>query len=182
MFQKILIANRGEIAVRIARTAHRLGIRTVAVHSDADARAQHVLACDEAVAIGPAPVSESYLVADRILAAAKATGAQAIHPGYGFLSENPGFAEAVALAKSADVAIVFVYCRSHSYWTAILNSTCAMCMESAVHCCTGADVAIVFIGLWLQENEGWDRIELRAPGMQVTVQTITVYGHSHQAY
>jgi 3-methylcrotonyl-CoA carboxylase alpha subunit len=98
MFQKILIANRGEIAVRIARTAHRLGIRTVAVHSDADARAQHVLACDEAVAIGPAPVSESYLVADRILAAAKATGAQAIHPGYGFLSENPGFAEAVAAA------------------------------------------------------------------------------------
>ncbi len=98
MFRRILIANRGEIAVRVARTAHRLGIRTVAVHSDADARAQHVLACDEAVSIGPAPVSESYLRADRILAAAKATGAEAIHPGYGFLSENPGFAEAVATA------------------------------------------------------------------------------------
>ncbi|HUS55378.1 MAG TPA: acetyl/propionyl/methylcrotonyl-CoA carboxylase subunit alpha [Thermohalobaculum sp.] len=96
MFTKILIANRGEIACRIARTARRMGIATVAVHSDADARAQHVLACDEAVAIGPAPVSESYLKADRILAAAKATGAQAIHPGYGFLSENPGFADAVA--------------------------------------------------------------------------------------
>ena len=98
MFTKILIANRGEIAVRIARTARRLGIATVAVHSNADARAQHVLACDQAVAIGPAPVSDSYLRADRILAAAKATGAQAIHPGYGFLSENPDFADAVAAA------------------------------------------------------------------------------------
>jgi len=98
MFSKILIANRGEIAVRIARTARRMGIATVAVHSDADARAQHVLACDEAVRIGPAPVSESYLRAERILDAARATGAQAIHPGYGFLSENPDFADAVATA------------------------------------------------------------------------------------
>ncbi|MDT8345924.1 MAG: biotin carboxylase N-terminal domain-containing protein, partial [Thermohalobaculum sp.] len=101
MFSKILIANRGEIAVRIARTARRLGIATVAVHSDADARAQHVLACDEAVRIGPAPVGESYLRAERILDAARATGAQAIHPGYGFLSENPDFAEAVAAAGLA---------------------------------------------------------------------------------
>jgi len=98
MFRKILIANRGEIACRIARTARRMGIRTVAVHSAADARAQHVLACDEAVAIGAAPVAESYLKADRILAAAEATGAEAIHPGYGFLSENPDFAEAVEAA------------------------------------------------------------------------------------
>jgi 3-methylcrotonyl-CoA carboxylase alpha subunit len=98
MFTKILIANRGEIACRIARTARWMGIATVAIHSDADARAQHVLACDQAVAIGPAPVSESYLKADHILAAARATGAQAIHPGYGFLSENPGFADAVAAA------------------------------------------------------------------------------------
>ncbi len=103
MFTKILIANRGEIAVRIARTARWMGIATVAVHSDADARAQHVLACDQAMAIGPAPVSESYLKADRILAAAKATGAQAIHPGYGFLSENPGFADAVA-----DAGLIFI--------------------------------------------------------------------------
>ena len=95
MFRKILIANRGEIACRIARTARRMGIATVAVHSDADATAQHVLACDEAVRIGPAPVGESYLRADRIVAAAKATGAEAVHPGYGFLSENPNFAEAV---------------------------------------------------------------------------------------
>jgi len=98
MFKKILIANRGEIAVRVARTARRLGVATVAVHSEADAGARHVLACDEAVAIGPAPASQSYLRADRILAAAKATGAQAIHPGYGFLSENPDFAEAVVAA------------------------------------------------------------------------------------
>ncbi|MDH3665464.1 MAG: acetyl/propionyl/methylcrotonyl-CoA carboxylase subunit alpha [Paracoccaceae bacterium] len=98
MFSKILIANRGEIACRIARTARAMGIATVAVHSEADARAQHVLACDQAVAIGPAPVSDSYLKADRILDAAKATGAAAIHPGYGFLSENPNFAEAVAEA------------------------------------------------------------------------------------
>jgi len=96
MFKKILIANRGEIACRVAATARRMGIQTVAVYSEADARAQHVLACDEAVLIGgPAP-RDSYLQWERILAAAKATGAQAIHPGYGFLSENEGFAQACA--------------------------------------------------------------------------------------
>jgi 3-methylcrotonyl-CoA carboxylase alpha subunit len=94
MFKKILIANRGEIACRVAATARRLGIRTVAVYSDADAEAKHVLACDEAVRIGPAAPKESYLRADRILAAAKATGAEAVHPGYGFLSENSEFAAA----------------------------------------------------------------------------------------
>ena len=80
MFKKILIANRGEIACRVAATARRLGIRTVAVHSDADAQAQHVLACDEAVHIGGSAPKESYLLADRILAVAKATGAEAVHP------------------------------------------------------------------------------------------------------
>jgi 3-methylcrotonyl-CoA carboxylase alpha subunit len=94
MFTKILIANRGEIACRVAATARRMGIRTVAVYSDADASAAHVQACDEAVHIGTAPTRESYLRADRILAAAQATGAQAIHPGYGFLSENADFAQA----------------------------------------------------------------------------------------
>lgn len=94
MFTKILIANRGEIACRVAATARRLGIRTVAVYSEADAQARHVLACDEAVCIGPASPRESYLRADRILEVAKAVGAQAVHPGYGFLSENEGFAQA----------------------------------------------------------------------------------------
>ena len=98
MFSKILIANRGEIACRVAETARKLGIKTVAVYSEADAHAKHVAACDEAVLIGPAPAKESYLLCDKIIAVALATGAQAIHPGYGFLSENAGFAEACAKA------------------------------------------------------------------------------------
>jgi len=98
MFDKILIANRGEIACRVARTARRMGIRTVAVYSDADANSQHVAACDEAVHIGAAPPRESYLRGDAIIQAALATGAQAIHPGYGFLSENSQFAQAVSAA------------------------------------------------------------------------------------
>ena len=98
MFNKILIANRGEIACRIAATCRRLGIRTVAVYSEADAQAAHVAACDEAVCIGPAQAAQSYLNAARILQAARDTGAQAVHPGYGFLSENAEFAEACAQA------------------------------------------------------------------------------------
>jgi len=98
VFTKILIANRGEIACRVAATAHRLGIKTVAVYSEADANAKHVAVCDEAVLIGPAPAKESYLRADKIIEVALATGAQAIHPGYGFLSENEDFAEACAKA------------------------------------------------------------------------------------
>jgi 3-methylcrotonyl-CoA carboxylase alpha subunit len=95
MIAKLLIANRGEIACRIIRTARAMGIATVAVYSDADARALHVRQADEAVHIGPSPAAESYLVGDKIIAAAKQTGAEAIHPGYGFLSENAGFAQAV---------------------------------------------------------------------------------------
>ncbi|HSI57480.1 MAG TPA: biotin carboxylase N-terminal domain-containing protein, partial [Ideonella sp.] len=98
MFKKILIANRGEIACRVAETARRLGVLTVAVYSDADAQAQHVLACDEAVHIGGSAAKDSYLQWQRILAAAQATGAQAVHPGYGFLSENEDFARACAEA------------------------------------------------------------------------------------
>jgi 3-methylcrotonyl-CoA carboxylase alpha subunit len=94
MFKKILIANRGELACRVAATARRLGIRTVAVYSLADAHAQHVAMCDESVLIGPAPAKESYLQIERIIAAALDTGAEAIHPGYGFLSENEAFATA----------------------------------------------------------------------------------------
>ncbi|MCW0980810.1 acetyl/propionyl/methylcrotonyl-CoA carboxylase subunit alpha [Agrobacterium sp. BT-220-3] len=98
MFSKILIANRGEIACRIIRTAARMGIRTVAVYSDADRDAMHVALADEAIGIGPAPARSSYLDAEKIVAAAHASGAEAIHPGYGFLSENAGFAEACASA------------------------------------------------------------------------------------
>ncbi|MEX0347435.1 MAG: biotin carboxylase N-terminal domain-containing protein, partial [Rhizobiaceae bacterium] len=98
MFSKILIANRGEIACRVMRTAKRMGIATVAVYSDADRNALHVRQADEAVHIGPSPAAESYLAAVRIIEAAKSTGAEAIHPGYGFLSENPGFVEAVEAA------------------------------------------------------------------------------------
>jgi 3-methylcrotonyl-CoA carboxylase alpha subunit len=98
VFKKILIANRGEIACRVAATAHRLGIATVAVYSEADANAKHVAVCDEAVLIGPPAAKESYLRAERIIDAALATGAEAIHPGYGFLSENEDFAEACAKA------------------------------------------------------------------------------------
>ena len=95
MFTKILIANRGEIACRVIKTAKKMGIWTVAVYSDADKDARHVALADEAVHIGPAPSRESYLVMDKIIAAAKQTGAQAVHPGYGFLSENAEFARRV---------------------------------------------------------------------------------------
>ena len=98
MFKKILIANRGEIACRVMATARRLGVRTVAVYSDADAASKHVAMADEAVHIGPPAVAESYLRADRLIEVCKATGAQAIHPGYGFLSENPEFVDAITAA------------------------------------------------------------------------------------
>jgi urea carboxylase len=96
MFTKILIANRGEIACRVIRTARSMGIKTVAIYSEADLESLHVRLADEAVCVGPAPASESYLSAKNVLAAAKATGAQGIHPGYGFMSENAEFAEACA--------------------------------------------------------------------------------------
>jgi 3-methylcrotonyl-CoA carboxylase alpha subunit len=103
MFDKILIANRGEIACRVAATARRLGVKTVAVYSDADANARHVAACDEVVRIGGSAPRDSYLRWERILEAARATGAQAVHPGYGFLSENEDFAQACA-----DAGLVFI--------------------------------------------------------------------------
>ncbi len=103
MFTKILIANRGEIACRVIKTARRMGIATVAIYSDADRNALHVKMADEAVHIGPAPANQSYIVIDKVMAAVKATGADAVHPGYGFLSENPKFAQALA-----DAGVTFI--------------------------------------------------------------------------
>src|SRR3982751_2666145 len=103
MITSLLIANRGEIACRVIRTARQLGVRTVAVYSDADAKALHVRMADEAVHIGASPARESYLVGEKIIAAAKQTGADAIHPGYGFLSENADFADKIVAA-----GIVFI--------------------------------------------------------------------------
>src|SRR6187200_3044135 len=103
MFKKILIANRGEIACRVIKTARRMGIATVAVYSDADKDPLHVEMADEAVHVGPAPAAESYLVIDNIVAACKSTGAEAVHPGYGFLSERAAFAQALG-----DAGITFV--------------------------------------------------------------------------
>jgi len=102
-FTKLLIANRGEIACRVIRTASRMGLKTVAVFSEADRDAEHVSLADEAVLVGPAPAAESYLRIDRIIEAAKRTGAEAIHPGYGFLSENQDFALACL-----EAGIIFV--------------------------------------------------------------------------
>ncbi|WCL52688.1 acetyl/propionyl/methylcrotonyl-CoA carboxylase subunit alpha [Gimibacter soli] len=124
--RKLLIANRGEIAVRVMRTAKALGIRTVAVYSDADAKAWHVEAADEAVHIGPASAGESYLVGAKLLDAAKRTGADAIHPGYGFLSENPGFAEACEAA-----GIIFVGPTADAMRAMALKGAAKALMEDA---------------------------------------------------
>ena len=103
MFDKLLIANRGEIACRVIKTAHKMGLTTVAIYSDADKNALHVEMADEAVHVGPAAVNQSYIVIDNVMRAVKKTGAQAVHPGYGFLSENSKFAEAL---QQAGVAFV----------------------------------------------------------------------------
>ena len=138
MFTKILIANRGEIACRIIKTARKMGIQTVAVYSDADREARHVKLADEAVHIGPAPSRESYLVADKIIAACKQTGAQALHPGYGFLSENAGFAKRVE-----EEGIVFIGPKHHSI--AAMGDKIAskkLAKAAGVHCIPGVNEAI----------------------------------------
>src|ERR1019366_191610 len=109
MFSKILIANRGEIAVRIIKTARRLGVKTVVVYSEADADSLAVEMADETVFIGPAPANQSYLVADKIIAACKQTGAEAVHPGFGFLSEKAEFAQ-----RCADEGVVFIGPNPHA--------------------------------------------------------------------
>jgi propionyl-CoA carboxylase alpha chain len=109
LFSKILIANRGEVAVRIIRTCRRLGIATVVVYSEADAGSLAVEMADESVLIGPAPAAQSYLVAEKIIAACRATGAEAVHPGFGFLSERADFARACA-----EAGIVFIGPNPHA--------------------------------------------------------------------
>jgi 3-methylcrotonyl-CoA carboxylase alpha subunit len=126
MIESLLIANRGEIACRIIRTARRLGVRTVAVYSDADAKALHVRQADEAVHIGASPARESYLVGEKIIAAAKATGAEAIHPGYGFLSENADFAQAVT-----DAGLIWVGPRPDSIRAMGLKDAAKKLMDAA---------------------------------------------------
>lgn len=126
MIKSLLIANRGEIACRIIRTARDMGIRTVAVYSDADAKALHVRQADEAVHIGPSPAAESYLVGAKILAAAKQTGAEAIHPGYGFLSENADFAQSVM-----DAGLIWVGPKPHAIRAMGLKDAAKKLMEDA---------------------------------------------------
>src|SRR5215213_3955258 len=100
-FKKVLVANRGEIAVRVTRTLHEMGIRSVAIYSDVDRAALHVRVADEAYPVGPAPASESYLRIEKVIDVAKRAGCDAVHPGYGFLSENPNFADACERAGIA---------------------------------------------------------------------------------
>ncbi|MGL4312778.1 MAG: acetyl-CoA carboxylase biotin carboxylase subunit, partial [Sphingomonas sp.] len=126
MIQSLLIANRGEIACRIIRTCRAMGIRTVAVYSDADANALHVRQADEAVHIGPSPARESYLRGDKIIEAAKATGAEAIHPGYGFLSENAEFAQGVI-----DAGLIWVGATPHSIRAMGLKDAAKKLMQEA---------------------------------------------------
>ena len=138
MFKKILIANRGEIACRVIATARKMGIQTVAVYSEADKEARHVALADEAVCIGPASSRESYLVADKIIAAAKQTGAQAIHPGYGFLSENAEFSK-----HCEESGIVFIGPKHHSI--AAMGDKIAskkLAQKAGVNCIPGVNDAI----------------------------------------
>jgi propionyl-CoA carboxylase alpha chain len=138
MFKKILIANRGEIACRVMATARKMGIQTVAVYSEADKEARHVAMADEAVCIGPASSRESYLVADKIIAAAKQTGAEAIHPGYGFLSENADFSK-----RCEESGIVFIGPKHHSI--AAMGDKIAskkLAAKAGVNCIPGVNDAI----------------------------------------
>ena len=162
MIQSLLIANRGEIACRIIRTARRLGIRTVAVYSDADAKALHVREADEAVHIGPSPARESYLTGDRIIAAAKATGAQAIHPGYGFLSENAAFAQAVI-----DAGLIWVGPNPDSITAMGLKDAAKKLMAEA-----GVPVTPGYLG----EDQSADRLKAEADAIGYPVLIKAVAG------
>ncbi|WP_448657933.1 acetyl/propionyl/methylcrotonyl-CoA carboxylase subunit alpha [Sphingomonas sp. CJ99] len=162
MIQSLLIANRGEIACRIIRTARAMGIRTVAVYSDADANALHVRQADQAVHIGPSPARESYLCGDKIIAAAKATGAEAIHPGYGFLSENAEFAEAVTAA-----GLIWVGATPHSIRAMGLKDAAKKLMAAA-----GVPVTPGYLG----EDQSPDRLQAEADAIGYPVLIKAVAG------
>ena len=162
MITSLLIANRGEIACRIIRTARRLGIRTVAVYSDADAKALHVRQADEAVHIGPSPARESYLVGERIIAAARQTGAEAIHPGYGFLSENADFAQAVI-----DAGLVWVGPKPQSIRAMGLKDAAKKLMQDA-----GVPTTPGYLG----EDQSPDRLQKEADAIGYPVLIKAVAG------
>lgn len=162
MIASLLIANRGEIACRIIRTARAMGIRTIAVYSDADAKALHVRQADEALHIGPSPARESYLRGDKIIAAALATGAEAIHPGYGFLSENAEFAEAVATA-----GLIWVGATPHSIRAMGLKDAAKKLMADA-----GVQVTPGYLG----EDQSLDRLRAEADGVGYPVLIKAVAG------
>ena len=162
MIESLLIANRGEIACRVIRTAQRLGIRTIAVYSDADAKALHVRMADEAVHIGPSPARESYLAGDRIIAAAKDTGAAGIHPGYGFLSENAEFAQAVI-----DAGLVWVGPKPGSIRAMGLKDAAKKLMSDA-----GVPVTPGYLG----ENQSPERLQKEADAIGYPVLIKAVAG------
>ncbi len=162
LISSLLIANRGEIACRIIRTARRLGIRTVAVYSDADAKALHVREADQAVHIGPSPARESYLVGERIIAAARETGAEAIHPGYGFLSENADFAQAVA-----DAGLIWVGPKPDSIRAMGLKDAAKKLMAEA-----GVPVTPGYLG----EDQVPERLKAEADGIGYPVLIKAVAG------
>ena len=160
MIQSLLIANRGEIACRIIRTAHSMGIRTVAVFSDADANALHVRMADEAVHVGPSAARESYLVGSRIIAAAKATGAEAIHPGYGFLSENAEFAQSVI-----DAGLIWVGPNPESITAMGLKDAAKQLMQQA-----GVPVTPGYMGR--NQDAGFLAIQADAVGYPVLIKAV----------
>jgi 3-methylcrotonyl-CoA carboxylase alpha subunit len=162
MIRSLLIANRGEIACRIIRTARALGVRTVAIYSDADAKALHVRQADEAVHIGPSPAAESYLRGERIIAAAKTTGAEAIHPGYGFLSENADFAQAVI-----DAGLVWVGPRPDSIRAMGLKDAAKKLMQDA-----GVPVTPGYLG----EDQSPERLRTEADAIGYPVLIKAVAG------
>ena len=162
MLTSLLIANRGEIACRVIRTARRLGISTVAVYSDADAQALHVRQADQAVHIGPSPARESYLVGERIIAAALETGAEAIHPGYGFLSENADFAQAVI-----DAGLIWVGPKPHSIRAMGLKDAAKKLMADA-----GVPVTPGYLG----EDQSPDRLQAEADAIGYPVLIKAVAG------